>query len=219
MELDVNEAKRVGHRKPAQLELVGGKGSRQRVWEAIRKHAGAFTSFQIARKSKVHDETVMTYLFSLENAGYLSGEDMTGKPVKERKHWTLVKDNGIEAPRVSRSGKPVTQGLGMESMWRSMRIIGEFNAAELGAHASACGINVSLNAAKDYAGALKKAGYLLVVAEADRRRGHASLTRFRLAPGKYTGPRPPMIQRTSSVYDPNLGKVVWQEDPVNDDDL
>ncbi len=213
------KVKRPGIRKPAHLELAGGKGSRQRVWEAIRKHSGAFTSFQIARKSGVHDETVSTYLFSLGAAGYLKGEDMTGKPAKQWKTWTLEKDNGIEAPRVTRDGKPVTQGLGMESMWRTMRIIGDFNAAELAAHASACGINVSPASAKDYAGALRKAGYLVVVAEATRRPGLSSTTRFRLGPGKYTGPRPPMIQRTSSLYDPNLCKVVWQEEPINVDDL
>jgi hypothetical protein len=219
--MEQKETKRLGKRRPAELELAGGKGSRQRAWEAIRKHAGAFTCYQIARKAKVDDETMVTYLQSLQHAGYLAGEDMAGKPVRTRKTWTLVKDNGIEAPRVTRDGKPVTQGMGTEAMWRAMRIIGEFSGAELAAHASASGVDVSERTAKSYIGALKSARYLVVVKEAVSRGGRrgAESARYRMAPGKYTGPRPPMIQRTKSVYDPNLGKVVWAAEAENDDDL
>lgn len=214
-------SQRVGKRRPAQLELAGGKGSRQRAWEAIRGHAGTFTCFQIARKAKIDDETVATYLGSLEKAGFLTGEDMAGKPVRARKTWQLVKDNGIEAPRVTREGKPVTQGMGTEAMWRSMKINFDFNAAELAAYASASGVDVSERTAKSYIGALKHAGYLRVITEAVSRGGRlgADQARYSLPPGKYTGPRPPMVQRTKSVYDPNLGKVMWQEEPENDDDL
>ncbi|MDQ2822430.1 MAG: hypothetical protein M3Y65_18975 [Pseudomonadota bacterium] len=218
MEID-EKIKPATNRKPAELEQVGGKGSRQRVWEAIRRQTGPFTIIQIAKKAKCNEETVITYVNSLGNAGYLSGESMDGKPVRHRRLWTMEKDNGIEAPRVTRDGKPVTVGRGVESMWRSMRIIGEFNAPELAAHASASGFAVSLNTVKEYAGILKRAGYLIVVREPDRRAGPNGLSRYRLGAGKYTGPRPPMVQRTKSIYDPNLGKVVWQEEPVNDDDL
>jgi hypothetical protein len=221
MATELNDSKRVGKRRPAQMELAGGKGSRQRAWEAVRRHAGAFTCFQIARKAKVDDAALITYLVSLEKAGFLAGEDMAGKPVRTRKTWTLLKDNGVEAPRVTRDGKLVTQGMGTEAMWRSMRIIAEFNAAELAAHASASGVDVSERTAKSYVGALKGAGYLVVMAAAVARGGRlgADQARYRLPAHKYTGPRPPMIQRTKSVYDPNLGKVVWQEEPENDDDL
>jgi transposase len=220
MEQQQNE-KRTGNRRPAQMEMVGGKGSRQRAWEAIRKHAGAFTCCQIARKAKVEDDTLYTYLVSLERGGYLSCEKGQGVTIQTSSKWILIRDNGIEAPRVTRDGKPVTQGLGTEAMWRSMRIVGEFNTTELVAHAWASRVNVSEQTAKTYIGALKGAGYLVVVAEA-RSRGigkGAVQARYRIAPGKYTGPRPPMIQRTKSVYDPNLGKVVWQEEPQHDDDL
>lgn len=221
MEMQQNE-KRTGNRRPAQMEMVGGKGSRQRAWEAIRKHAGAFICCQIARRAKVEPDTLYTYLLSLQRAGFVECEKQEGAvSVLTSAKWTLIRDNGIEAPRLTRDGKPVTQGLGNEAMWRSMRIIGEFNTTELAAHAATSGIKVSEETAKTYIGDLKKAGYLTVVAEV-RSRGFGKgnvQARYRLAPGKYTGPRPPMIQRTKSVYDPNLGKVVWQEEPVNDDDL
>lgn len=223
MELESNEqmSKSAGRRRPAQMELAGGKGSRQRAWEAIRKHAGAFTSFQIARKAKVDDETVATYLSSLEKAGFLSGEDMTGKPVRSRKLWELVKDNGVEAPRVTRDGQPVTQGMGTEAIWRAMRIIGEFNVSELAAYACSDQVQVAERTVQSYIGALKSAGYLDTLAEAVSKGGRlgAVKARYRLKRGKYTGPRPPMIQRTKAVYDPNLGLVVWTQKAENDDDL
>lgn len=208
-------------RKPAEMELVGGKGSRQRAWEAIRQHAGAFTCFQIARKAKADDEMLFTYLTSLEKAGILAGEDMAGKPVRARKTWELLKDNGIEAPRVTKEGKPVTQGMGTEAMWRAMRIIGEFNVSELAGFASGGAVQVAERTAQSYIGALKSAGYLDVVADKVHKGGRigAIQARYRLKRGKYTGPRPPMIQRTKALYDPNLGMIVWQQEAENDDDL
>lgn len=210
-----------GRRKPAHMELVGGKGSRQRAWEAMRKHAGPFTCFQIARKAKADDETLFTYLISLQRAGFVDCERIEGKAIQKHAQWKIVRDNGVEAPRVTRDGKLVTQGLGTEAMWRSMRIIGEFNTTELAAHAEAAGVTVTKETAKAYIGALHGAGYLVRVAEAYSRgfgKGNVQ-ARYRLGPGKYTGPRPPMIQRTKQVFDPNLGQIVWKEEPKNDDDL
>lgn len=208
-------------RKPVHMEMVGGKGSRQRVWEAIRKHAGTFTLYQISRKANADDETVYTYLRSLEKGGFLEGVKQPGAKIgTAEKKWKLIRDNGVEAPRLKRDGTPVTQGLGTEAMWRSMRIIGNFNARELAAHACASGVVVKESTAKTYVGALAAAGYLKV-AEAAKLASPGKppvQARYALAPGKYTGPRPPMIQRTKTLYDPNIGKVVWAEE-VNDDDL
>lgn len=205
-------------RQPAQVEMVGGKGSRQRAWDAIRKHAGAFTCYQIARKAKIDEDTLFTYLRSLERGGFLKGEPPPEGTYGTTKMWELIKDNGIEAPRLTRDGQPVKQGMGTEAMWRSMRIIGEFNHRELAAHASTCGVTVAEGTAKTYALLLQAAGYLLIAKPAELGR-QAKPARYRLAPGKYTGPRPPMVQRTKSVYDPNLGEVVWSEEEKRDDDL
>ncbi len=205
-------------RKPVHMEMVGGKGSRQRAWEAIRQAAGSFTCYQIARKAKVDDETLYTYIRSLELGGYLKAAEGNQLRFQSEKKYTLVRDNGIEAPRVDKKGNPVKQGLGNEAMWRSMRIIGDFNARELAAHASTSGVEVKDGTAKAYISALHSAEYLVVVSEAKTGRSPVQ-ARYRLAPNKYTGPRPPMIQRTKSVYDPNLAKVVWTEPEVNDDDL
>src|SRR5262245_47644431 len=115
-------------RKPIHMELVGGKGSRQRVWEVIRKQPGAFTCYQIARKANADDDTVYTYLRSLERGGFLEAATPKDAPRATEKKWKLIRDNGVEAPRLKRDGTPVTQGNGNEAMWRSMRIVGEFSA-------------------------------------------------------------------------------------------
>lgn len=208
------------HRRPAQMEMIGGKGSRQRAWEAVRQLRDDFTCYEVSRAAQADDETVLTYLRSLERGGFIESLTSVDAPVATEKHYRLVRDNGIEAPRLTKDGKPITQGLGTEAMWRSMRIIGEFSCRELAAHASTSGVKVSEDTANSYIRALKLADYLVVVAEA-KPRGIGvgrSLARYRLAPGRYTGPRPPMIQRTKAVYDPNLGEVVWQEG-INHDDL
>jgi hypothetical protein len=194
------------------MEMVGGQTPRQRIWAAIRKHDGEFGSYTIARRSNADDETVYTYLYSLEKAGFIECTNPSAPLATERK-WKLARDNGIEAPRVDKSGKPVKMGLGNEAMWRTMRILKDFDCTELAGHASTEEVPIKIDAVKSYVKFLHRAGYLAQTAEANRAtRGRARAARFRMIPSKYTGPRPPMIQRTKSVYDPNLGKVVWQED-------
>ena len=49
-------------RKPAHLELTGGKGPRQRIWEAIRQQRDDFTPYSVVRASDIDKATVHTYL-------------------------------------------------------------------------------------------------------------------------------------------------------------
>lgn len=209
----------ISKRKPAHAEMVGGKGSRQRAWEAIRKF-GMEKPFSIAKlsvKTNINEDTLQTYVHALELAGFLQSEKITNTPVAAKVEFQLVRDNGAEAPRLTRDGKPLQQGLGTEAMWRSMRIIGDFDYRELAAHASASGQTVKDNTASSYITSLVAAGYLVCTRE--KTIGKPGLARYRLAAGKNTGPRPPMIQRTKSVYDPNLGKVVWQKTEKSHDDI
>lgn len=204
-------------RKPAHLELTGGKGPRQRAWEAIRLHSANFTTHDVVRASRVDKEAVQTYLQALENGGFIAslGER---KAIGDRKHYQLVRDIGVEAPRIDRKGRTVVQSRGNENMWRTMRIMGEFSPRELAARASTPDTVVAEATAKTYVKSLANAGYLALVDPGHsfiRGKG-AKQARYRLLASKYTGPRPPMIQRTKSVYDPNLGKIVWQEEPDHD---
>lgn len=203
-------------RKPAHLEMTGGRGPRQRIWEVIRKHPADFTAFVIEKAAIIDASTIRTYVQALERAGFVEQAGERLKPT-DRKRYRLTRDVGIEAPRLDRKGNAL-RATGTENMWRTMRIMGDFTPAELAIRASTAATQVTETTAKSYVGLLAAAGYLGVVEH-----GHsyirgvgAKQTRYRLLASKYSGPRPPMIQRTRSVYDPNLGKIVWQEEPDHD---
>lgn len=200
-------------RKPAILELAGGKSQRQRVWESIRRLAGCndgtFTAIDLSLASKVEIDPVREYLKGLSAAGYIciinpEASRPGGRSVKNV--FELTRDNGVEAPRVRRDGTEVTQGRGTEAMWAAMTALDSFNywlIAEVAQVKPATACNYCL--------ALGKAAYLDV-----------------LTPGKGTGkggiatvwavpvlhrmkPRAPMVTRLKAIYDPNIHQIVWAE--------
>lgn len=204
-------------RKPAQLELAGGKGPRQRIWDMIRKFGPyPWTRFDVI-PNDVCAETARTYLSGLEKAGYIeqAGFRPGAHGGARVRLYILVRDCGAEAPRVRKDGMPVTQGLAQEQMWRTLRMLKhDTNARELAAHASTPAIPVRENAAADYLNNLHHAGYLQCTRP--HIKGRAGRARYRLISN--TGPRPPMVCRADAIYDPNLGKTVWIR-PVTEEDV
>ena len=188
-------------------DRVGAHGSREALWAAMRR-LGRFTVRQVTDETRLGLDTARDYVRGLELAGYLKRAGIaegTGQGVARRAVvYELVRDVGVEAPRVRKDGTEVTQGRGREQMWRTMKVLGEFSARDLAIHASTEEHSVSLKEAKHYIRYLVKAGYLAVV----RTTGLA--WRYRLLPSKNTGPRAPMIQRVRQVFDPNLGRVIWR---------
>lgn len=187
-------------RAPAHIECAGGKSKRQRVWEAIRVAGDGWTTDSIAKASGMDATAVRTYLSALKAGGYI-----TAVPDQTRIHrHTLIKDVGIDAPRINRRGSPITLGLAQQQMWQTLRITGQaFSPDELSGLASTPRVPVSPAAAAGYLGHLRRAGYLVATAKG----------RYRLI--KNTGPRAPMVQRTKSVYDPNQDVVMQQKETVN----
>ncbi|SDK30802.1 hypothetical protein [Billgrantia gudaonensis] len=196
-------------RKPVHLKAPGPKGDRQAMWEAIRAlHADGqditvrdvwLVISHDAPKGRVRD-----YLMGLEKAGYLKRSDaprVSGTYV----HYTLVRDIGVEAPRVRRDGSEPMAGRGREQLWRTLKIIGEFTAAQLADAASTPAVPIAEHTARDYCYFLRDAGYLSVTREASP----GVPERYRLMPSRWTGPLAPMIQRTKQLYDPNTGEVVY----------
>lgn len=199
---------------------AGGKGPRQLIWEAIRAERGEpWTRYHIARAAGVEDKTVATYVMSLEKAGIVQTARVEHKSHVARVCWyRLVKDEGIEAPRVRRDGMRVTQGLAQEQMWRTLRMMtGDINTRELVAHASTPDVSVDFNAAGNYLQMLFAAGYLIRTAESRAFGRGAVQARYKLNPARNTGPRPPMICRAKVVYDPNEDRVVWQPRVTDED--
>lgn len=210
-------------RQTSQIEIIGGKSPRQRMWEAIRKfHAKGkvFTQADIERLAAVEASAVKDYFKVLALADFITVfEQQTVGKLCKRNSYQLVKDNGVEAPRIDKKGKVATQATCNERMWGTMRrmFIGkEFNYRELACFASTASNVCSETNAKAYVHALHKAGYLECVTPSKAGNG-AKPARFALIKKMDTGPRAPMIQRTKTVFDANLGKVIWQE-PAGEQD-
>lgn len=193
-------------RKPVH---IGAYGTQDAIWRGVRE-LKTFTKddliIHISRDLKVCDATVDSYLTRLVRGGYVSVQ----KAPKHRgacklSRYTMIRDTGVETPRLSKSGAPVTQGRGRENLWRTMKILREFDFQELAAAASTEDTSVTPATAKEYCRYLAKAGYLAMI-----KRGSGSIRhRYKLLPSKFTGPRPPQIQRVKQLYDPNVDKVVW----------
>ncbi|TXG98591.1 MAG: hypothetical protein E6R08_04080 [Nevskiaceae bacterium] len=209
-------------RKPVHLTSSAGKvGGRQAMWEAMRKRK-RFTLSELANDINAARAAVRDYASSMVKAGILVVDGQTPAPtgvfgVKPTDRnmsdvFKLVHDCGIEAPRLRKDGSPCTQGLPREQMWRTMNMSATFTARDLAATASTDTVTIKLTDAKDYLKHLQNAGYLAVVkpGKPGHKPGTGSLTVYRLI--KKTGPRPPMVQRMKTVFDPNLGVIMWHEE-------
>jgi len=185
-------------RKPAHLEMVGGKSPRQHIWEAIRKNRKGFTRYTIARRSGQDDTAVKGYISGLMKAGYIAHAREFSR--LEEVTYHLVRDNGVEAPNLDQRGRQTRAGLATEAIWRTLRILGPASALQVASYASACGNEVKPSTVERYCADLLRAGYL-----------ERSESGYRLLPRRYTGPKPPIVQKRidRQVYDPNLDRVVW----------
>lgn len=191
----------INNRKPVHLEYSSGKSPRQQIWEKIR-WLKKFELINLVNElpGTIDRSTTRTYVKSLVKSGHL--EPYSGDT------YRLVVDNGVEAPRINKKGELVSQGLGQENMWRTLRNIGgALSYRELSALASTETTQINPESARDYLGNLKQAGYLTT----DER------GKFRLLAAMNTGPRPPMVQRIRQIFDPNLGKVMWRSEGALDD--
>lgn len=168
---------------------------RQAIWEWIREHKHPFIQHDV--DVCLEASSIRDYLTGLTNAGYL--EAIKSRKRGEPTCYQLIKDNGIEAPRVRRDGTEVTQGQGRRQMWNAMQVLKVFSPRDLAFNAGTESHSIAEGEAKTYCHLLSLAGYLV-----PRDNG-----KYALIATRWTGPHPPQIQRTKQVYDPNLRKVVW----------
>ena len=192
--------------KPVHIRAKAAAGKlmgRDAMWSVIRQ-LKQFTINQVrgelCASQGCNRATIKSYINSLVSGGYLSQSGMKGRELE----FNLEKDIGAERPHISSDGQPSKQGLGREQMWRAMRIMGEFTSHDLAASASLPNSTVSPETTKEYCLFLARAGYLVA---SKGKQGRPPSYRF--LPSRFTGPKPPMIQRIKQVFDPNLQQVVW----------
>lgn len=202
-------------RKPADTanySLVGYEAA----WAAMRElklFTRADLVIHIAKNKSwsVNDSTVKDYIYRLNKGGYLEVANVDKKGGARRLYtYKLIRDVGVNAPRLQRDGSVSTMGMGRLNLWRSMKILKEFDYRELSATATNELVTVKEIEAKDYVFHLEKAGYLKKVKPANNA---GSLARYCLIPSKFTGPKAPQIQRVKQVYDPNLQQVMKRQEP------
>jgi hypothetical protein len=207
----------LNNRKPAHLEQSGGKNKREQIWSVIRR-LKTFTRIDIRGEltADIALATIRSYIQGLEAAGIVSTSGTQPKPDGRGyvNVYKLERDSGIEAPRVRKDGSQVTQGLGREQLWRTIKILKQFTRRELALAASTEQHQVKESEAGNYVEALHHAEYLILVKPSKP----AVQAVYRFNPRHNTGPKPPQIQRLKTLYDPNLGKIVYQQGVDHDMD-
>ncbi len=192
---------------------------RERMWAVIRQNPNDFTPYQVEREARINLESAKAYLKCLLKGGFVELshiEKHTPGCFSEkghyfqRHHYRLLRDVGVEAPRVNRRGELVTHGDNQQAMWVVLRMGGTIDADALAAIASSAGENVSTTTARHYLHTLKEAGYLLQARQAVPGQYKAQ---FKLKAAMNTGPKAPRVQSTVRVWDPNLAEAVYQERP------
>jgi hypothetical protein len=154
---------------------------------------------------------VLSYFRGLHAAGFLALADGTrpvGRPRREFFLYRLVRDTGVEAPRVTEDGKPVTAGEANELMWTAMKAWGSgvFDCNALMQAVRDAGGQVSIRTVKTYVTFLTRAGYIAIAAASKP----GTQARYRFNRARNTGPRAPLVTRAKEVMDANTGELVWK---------
>lgn len=180
---------------------------RDAIWASVRSQPGDFTFLDIEKDTGIKLSTINRHIAGLVRAGFVM-RVTEGRRMGQfdRAYWRLVKDIGVEAPRVSNEGRPSTAGVAESQMWRTMKMLNNFDARELALHASTEACTVTYKKAQEYARYLHLAGYLVMTRESTTRQS----ARYRLLTSRISGPRPPVVQRVRQVFDPNLSRVVYE---------
>ena len=190
--------------KAGRKPVSEAQDNRQIIWDALKGEAeksdARLTLSVLSSRTGVDRKTAGDYLVGLVAAGYVDrlDDEFLGCPT-----FRLVQNGGYHAPRVRKDGTPVTQGVGVANMWRSMRILKTFTASEIAQISTTDAVSVTEETAKSYISMLFATDFLVVVEKANPAAGRKAS--YRLV--RNSGPKPPMIQRVKRVYDPNTGQV------------
>lgn len=184
------------------------KHRRQQIWDILREQKTVFVSANVlAGKTGMNPKNVATLMLGLEKAGYvevLKQRDVfTGKLVKT---WRLLKDCGVDAPRIDRHGQPLPETLSSVA-WRTIKILKSFGLDELQVHIG-MSHTIARSTLRHYTALLAKAGYL-------KNTGTANRPHYVLV--KNTGGRAPQVWHITEVYDPNTQETVYRQEQSNDE--
>ena len=175
---------------------------REAVWAAVRRLKWGFSVRELwqevnrgQRGGDTALATVRDYLQRLCRAGIMTRGRAEGS---QTERYRLLKDMGPDAPRLRKDGS-ASPPLGITRMWRAMRVLQRFTAADI-----ALSADVPLNTAKSYCRDLKAVGIL--------RMRHTGVgigpATYRLEDRHYTGPCAPRVTTLRGVWDKNRNEVL-----------
>ena len=130
---------------------------REKMWAAMRQEK-AFTQAKIASLAACSKSKVQDYLKGLMAAGFVAKRTDNAK-LFTRATYDLVKDTGVDAPRVRPDGT-LLPASGRNRMWNVMRVLKVFTVEELVNAASLPEAPIAENEAAYYCLWLERGGYL-----------------------------------------------------------
>lgn len=183
------------------LALAGTLTTREKMWAAMRE-LRIFCVPELARQAGVdrHKYQLGDYLKGLVRAKILA-QDKAGTFAAAT--YTLLRDLGVEAPRVRRDGS-LLPDTAQERMWRAMKVLRTFSVQDLVVHAALPGAPIAPGAARSYCQWLARGKYLVPLSTP------GDVQRYRFL--RDTGAKAPKILRIKQLYDCNLGKVMAGDD-------
>ncbi len=182
-------------RKPA--DKLRPDQTRQAIWNIIRRDKTVM-AVSVTKEIHLGLDTVRDYLNGLTAAKYMARTETT-----RCREYTLLRDTGMEAPRVRTDGSPVTQGLAREQLWGAMGMFAQKGTAFTVRDLTAVSPLAAESDAKHYCLCLHHGGHLIVAVPS--RPG--TLTKYKMLAKNWTGPRPVQIQRIRRTFDPNTGAI------------
>lgn len=194
-------------KSPAAPLVLSAKAptDRESIWGVMR-HLREFSQREVALLSRCGKGKIQDYLKGLIRAGFVKRLNPGGK-VAEEARYELMRDTGVDAPRVRKDGSMLPPS-GRTRMWNVMQVLKVFTESELVEAASLPDAPIALAEAQTYCLWLTRGGYL------KSRTGGG----WRMIPAKYTGAKAPQILRVKKLFDPNLDAVVYEGPQTGRDD-
>jgi len=190
------------------LLVKGVVEPRQKMWETIRLLNDGFTVKDLSRRSGQIPSQIRAYVLALTKAGVVEEIDHSAASKIIGQVFRLVRDEGIEHPRLDSNGQRTHAHLLTENIWRSLRILkGNLTIADIAFSASTETVSANPLIVGKYLEALAEAGYVVKTMGNPPKTSHT----YSLIQTRYTGPKPPQIHsfQRLQVFDPNISRLVY----------
>lgn len=187
----------------AKLPLRPVRSIEEQVWDIARTAQKSFTVRDVRRQvvGEVSYDRARACLDKWYAAGYVA-RTVDPQVYPPTYLYDVITDCGQQPPLVDNQGQLKKQST-QEIVWRTARILKQFNARQIIASANDGETMLNEKAVRYYLFHLHDAGYITWLNADDNQ----TLAQYVLTVN--TGPKAPEIKRGKKVYDGNLGLIVY----------